>query len=183
LNDIIKFCEANFSDVELKYAKLFFENASGDAKKILERLCRHNKDNMIIVLKGIAALERVKVSKDRMREMAIIEKEQRKKFEETYYEAASSFIILYPERSKKLMREFNKFFSFITRPTAYDPLKRGITYNSILKDLVETLIDEYPLHTENSILKGLSEFLNELGCKSPQNKPFNRQILHSLIKS
>jgi hypothetical protein len=186
MNDIIKFCKQNLPDVEFEYAKLFFKNASVDAKRSLEGLCRHNKNNMTIVLRGIVIFERIKAGKDKQREIAKIEKKYTEKFEKAYNEAASTFIRLHPERKKELVGEFKKFFSFITQPTAYDPIKRSIRsikYNSVLKDLVKALEDEYPRHTRNSILNGLSELLNELDCKSLQNKPFTRQILHSLINS
>ena len=183
MNNIIKFCEDNLPNAEFKYAKLYFKNASSDALNILKRLCRRNKDNMIMVLRLITALERIKSSKQNRKKWAKIEKDYMEKFIKAYTDAANFFIILHPERGKQLRRKFKKFFLNITQPSAYDPLKSGFTYNIMLKELVTALKDEYPLHTENSILNGLSELLNELGCKSLQNKPFTRQILHSLINS
>jgi hypothetical protein len=181
MDDLIKICEDNLSEHEFLQVKAFLETKPKKAPYSLRAMCRRNPELMASTISGIVLLERIKSGTKPKRETRKKIDSQKNKVIKKYVDGANLLLEMNPDNRKQLKKDFSVYLGSIHQ--YLDPLpKDDICYNEVLKILVEELQKENP-HTENAVLKYLSELLNELGCKSPQNKSFTRQILRSLIKS
>ena len=192
MNDIIKFCEQNLSDSEINFAKDFFKNASPKSLSSLNRLCPSNKSSAekdylkIAVLRHIIAAEIIKQgdTKEKNREIIKQRKKKNDEFLKLFVRTANKAIKLRPLNRDQIKQKFIELLSDINQiPIAIpadEPLKMGITYNWVMRDLFETL-QKNTSHTDNAIYDYLCNLLNNLGCTPPQGSSFYRQQFRSLI--
>jgi hypothetical protein len=181
MDDLIKICEDNLTEREIFHVKAFLKNRSKKPTYSLRALCNRNQDLMAATISGIVLLERIKEVKKKERDVLKKYDRPEKRYKKKYIDATNILIKMNPDSQKQIKNEFFKFVraihQYIDAPT-----KSDITYNEVMKDLVEELQKDTG-QTENAVFNYLSNLLNELGCTSPQGACFTRQLLRSRITS
>ena len=194
MNDIIKFCEQNLSDSEINRAKEYFKNASSKSYKALSFLCRGKEDSikkdlMAEVIRRIVYLEKGKIIDQKYKKI-LSQKPKSKNPKRDFHRQLKQLlnainIICIFDPSQDHAKLLFEAIQYLQKKYKQSKQKEPSVYNDMMRWLFELLRESTPTKkiSSNAILISLSNLLNELGCTSPQNKTFTRQILQSLISS
>jgi hypothetical protein len=181
MDDLLKICEDNLDEHEIFHVRTFLKGRLKKAPYSLRTLCNRNPELMASTISCIALLERIEESRKVVRDVHKEYDPIKEKYMNKYIDATNIVLEMNPDKHKLIKNEFLKFIGTIHQYIITPP-KFDITYNEVLKDLVEELQKDTG-HTGNAVFNYLSDLLNELGCTSPQGARFTRQLIRSRITS